>query len=568
MPEPTLCHRPLANCAPVRTVLIAAVLALPLAAAADSSLTARLLAPVAGPGLEQTAELVLHFFPGDGEAIVQVVLAVPTDQIRILRAVAVRGATRLDAGRVLLDYAARPIGAHDVDTVAVTLQALRLGSIPWSLTVATNVDSAATVPRRFETPLRVQPPAVVTAGLEPTRVYPGEVTRIAVTVVGRDASGQPLAGIDVAWPEGLQTTGTAESIARGDTLRSEWPVRVSRAAGAPIGLTVTARVGALRASPVHVPPLRVAPLPVFAAAFAATALVGQETTVRLRWDNPGTEAIAFAALTAEVPAGCAHASLVDRAAGARLEADEEKGSLRVQVAGPGQIDPGQTVAVDVRLTPSGSGPFAWSAGCQPPDRPAPVPLRGAVVTAMGPAPTAGLRAESLATDLELASSGLRRALVAALEALPAPPGTAVAIVADHPDDGNWVVEGLLTELLLARGLRVLDEPGSVGHALHYRLADAEVVYSPLHAGLNPFGASRRRDARAEVFLRLEDPGTRILWTRRVSSRAGDTAQAAAAPWLGGAKGIAQAQVDPDHRAVEFGLSGLIVGGLFFVFFAP
>ncbi len=32
--------------------------------------------------------------------------------------------------------------------------------------------------------------------------------------------------------------------------------------------------------------------------------------------------------------------------------------------------------------------------------------------------------------------------------------------------------------------------------------------------------------------------------------------------------VDRVEVDPDYRAVEISLSGLIVGGLFFVFFVP
>lgn len=558
------------NSRPGLSALVILLVGLPLAAAGRSSLTARVLDAVAGPDLEQTARVVVDYFPGDGEAIVGATVAPSTDAVRILSARAGRAQARLEAGEIRLDYRARPIGSHTVDTVAVTLVASGIGAIPWALSLSTNVDRGQATADRFEAVLLVEPPLEARGWMAPTQVYPGETTQVTMSVVGRARDGGPLAGADVAWPEAVHTAGATRTVASGDTIHCEFAVRVAVDADTPLGLTVTARGGALRSSPVAVEPLRVAPVPAFRARTLAPALAGQVAWLQLVWANGGAEAIPYAALTASAQAGWAQGT--GRTAGLRLEADEDKGSLRATVAGPGQIAPGDSLAVDLEVTPTGSGPYAWAAGYQPPDRPAPVALGGAVVHVTAAPATAGM-SDSVAppTDLELAGGGLRRELAAALAEMPVGQGSALTVDADQKDEGNWVVEGLLTELLLERGLRVLVAPeaGPPGvHALRYRLVDAEVVYYPVRGGLSPFGRGRRRESRVEVFLRLEDPLSRVLWARQVVSRAGDTAPAAAAPWLGGAKGIAQAQVEPDHRAVEVGLSGLIVGGLFFVFFAP
>ena len=177
-------------------------------------------------------------------------------------------------------------------------------------------------------------------------------------------------------------------------------------------------------------------------------------------------------------------------------------------------------------------------------------------------------ATSLArTDLELARDGLELELRQALASLPLARGAILRLSESRSDDGNWVVEGLLTDLLLERGVRVLAD-SSAASVLHYRLADARVVYSPSGSGWNMFDDKQRRDARMEVLLRLEDADGRVRWVRRVTSQNGEAMVPAAAAWLGGAKGVNQVAVTADHRAVEIGLSGLIAGGLFFVFFAP
>ena len=71
-----------------------------------------------------------------------------------------------------------------------------------------------------------------------------------------------------------------------------------------------------------------------------------------------------------------------------------------------------------------------------------------------------------------------------------------------------------------------------------------------------------------VYLRLEDAGQRVLWVGRVDGRKEDPSVSQSAAWLGAGEGFPQSQVEPDHRYLELGLSGIIVGGLLFIFFAP
>ena len=124
----------------------------------------------------------------------------------------------------------------------------------------------------------------------------------------------------------------------------------------------------------------------------------------------------------------------------------------------------------------------------------------------------------------------------------------------------------MTRGLLRRGVRVLTDGGR--HVLRYRVADAGVVYSPAGLSFGPFGGGRGREGRAVVYLRLEDTAQRVLWVRRVDGRRQDSSVSQPAAWLSAGEGFPQAEVEADHRYLELGLSGLIVGGLLFIFFAP
>ena len=115
-------------------------------------------------------------------------------------------------------------------------------------------------------------------------------------------------------------------------------------------------------------------------------------------------------------------------------------------------------------------------------------------------------------------------------------------------------------------MRVLTD--GAPHVLRYRVAEARVVYSSGGLSFGPFGGAPRREARAVVYLRLEDDGQRVLWVRRLEGRKRDPAVSQPASWLSSGDGFPQSRVEPDHRYLELGLSGAIVGGLLFIFFAP
>jgi TolB-like protein len=248
-----------------------------------------------------------------------------------------------------------------------------------------------------------------------------------------------------------------------------------------------------------------------------------------------------------------------------VETEFEGDAVEVRLNGPGELAPGEDRSVELDLTPTGTGPFAWTGGFRPPGRESSLDLGLSVVRVVAPA---GPQAEPAAevTDLELVSQGLRAELETAIDAIPLPRGAAVSLATEEEDDADWVVEGLVTRGLLRRGVRVLarDAP----HVLRYRVADARVVYSTAGSSFGLFGSARRREARAVVYLRLEDAGQRVLWVRRLDGRQQDPAVSQPAGWLSAGEGFPQSRIEPDRRYLELGLSGAILGGLLFIFFAP
>lgn len=536
-----------------------------------STLTARFVAPVAGPDVEQTAQLVLGFFPADGEAILGASVRFD-DGLEVLSVASSRGRAHLDGRSAHLDFTEAPVGERVSDTLTVVLRTSRRGSLPVAVQLRSNTDRDPNAAYVTQVHLETQAPMGVRVSADLERLYPGEAVDVTLTVTNEDAAGRRLEGLGVNWPAPVTTEpGKVHlgPIEAGALARQRWPLRLAPNTRGTLAVTLSARGGGLLASPLAPVAFTVAAVPGFEAVLpdGGTAIRQQATEIRLRWTNRSPDPIAYEALRASIGGGFAAVEISGRAAGSRLEADAETGSVTVRVRGPGELAPGAAHVVVLTATPTGAGPFAWSAGFQPPDRESWLPLRGAVVHVLAPEGDTPGRAPVTATDLELASQGLRSAMHTALAGVPLARAASVSLAADQKDDANWVVEGLLNELLLQREVRVLAD-SAAAHTLHYRVADARVVYHPSSSGWKPLASGQRRDARVEVLLRLEDDRQHILWANRVVGRSEDPATNNAAKWLGGAKGITQAVVEADHRTVEFGLSGIIMGGLFFVFFAP
>ena len=72
----------------------------------------------------------------------------------------------------------------------------------------------------------------------------------------------------------------------------------------------------------------------------------------------------------------------------------------------------------------------------------------------------------------------------------------------------------------------------------------------------------------DVFLSLQDAKSRLTWIRRISGYEVETLAVENSQWLRGSGSVGRATVDPGNKAVEIGLSSVILGGLFFIFFVP
>ena len=554
-------------------------------ASARSTLSARLDQPaIAGPALDQQSILYLHYFPGDGEAIVSAELKC-LGNARLHNARSVLGKAHLEEASIGIDYAARPLAGEHIDTLYIDLAAAGLETIGWSAAIHSSLDPQGAPAHQVEFDLAVRPPPAISWSIEPQRVYQGEHFDLRAIVRFDDASGPPLEELnwtwppELSWPDGNAPQRWAGRLAPGQSDTLSWTVRVAPAHLGPLPLAVTARVAGQSPVELATRHLQVDPLPVMAlepgfmmAVEAGFMEVGKRGPITCIWRNESTSPIGLAALRLQVPAAFSDVSLVEGPPGAALVQSDEDAVPSLLVSGLDRLDAGAAIRVTLEAVPQRPGPFTWQSACKPLGREHFIPLRGANTVRVVWKEMAQARGDKkqTPTDLQLINKAFVLALDHQVEALPLPLGTRLFLQAeDHKNEANWVVEDALIETLQGRGYQVLvrqpeDAPADV---FYYRLVRARVVYSPASRRLLFWSNEQRRDAYGDLFLRVETATDHIVrWDRRVQAYRSDMVPKGLHEVLGGGDMVEQTVLKPENKALVRGLSGGILGGLFYIFF--
>ena len=239
-------------------------------ASARSTLSARLDQPaIAGPALDQQSILYLHYFPGDGEAIVSADLqCLGNAQLQSVRSAL--GKAQLEAASIAIDYAARPLAGEHIDTLYIDLVAAELGTIDWSAAIHSSLDSQGTPAHQIEFDLAVRPPPAISWSIEPPRVYQGERFDLRAIVRLDDATGPPLEELnwtwppELSWPAGDAPQRWAGSLSPGQADTLSWTVLVDPTHLGPLPLAVAAQVSGQSPVDLATQHLQVDPLPVMA----------------------------------------------------------------------------------------------------------------------------------------------------------------------------------------------------------------------------------------------------------------------------------------------------------------
>ena len=565
--------------------VVVALWAAVVPASARSTLSARLDQPaIAGPALDQQSILYLHYFPGDGEAIVSAELK-SLGNARLQNVRSALGKAQLEEESIAIDYAARPLAGEHIDTLYIYLAAAEVGNIDWSAAIYSSLDPQGAPAHQVEFDLKVRPPPAISWSIEPQRVYQGERFDLRTIVRFDDASGPPLEELnwtwppELSWPEGDAPQRWEGSLATGQSDTLSWTVRVASTHLGPLPLAVTAQVSGQSPVDLAAQHLQVDPLPVMAlepgfmmALKPEFMEVGKRGPITCIWRNESADPIGLSALRLQVAPAFSDVSLVEGPPGAALVQSDEDAAPSLLVSGLDSLEAGAAIRVTLEAVPQRPGPFTWQSACKPVGREHFIPLRGAnTIRVMWKemAQAQGGKKQT-STDLQLINQAFVSALNHQMDALPLSPGTRLFLQAeDRKNEANWVVEDALIETLQDRGYQVLvrqpeDAPADV---VYYRLVRARVVYSPTARRLLPWGNEQRRDAYGDLFLRMETTADRIVrWDRRVQAYSSDVVPKGLHEVLGGGDMVEQTVITPENKAIVRGLSAGILGGLFYIFF--
>ena len=565
--------------------VVVALWAAVVPASARSTLSARLDQPaIAGPALDQQAILYLHYFPGDGEAIVSAELKC-LGNARLQNVRSALGQAQLAEASVGIDYAARPLAGEHIDTLYIDLAAAEMGTIGWAAAIYSSLDPQGAPAHQVEFELGVRPPPAISWSVEPQRVYQGEHFDLRAIVRFDEAAGPPLEELSwawppqLSWPEGDAPQPWKGSLAPGQADTLSWAVRVAQTHLGPLPLAATARVAGQSPVGLAARHLQVDPLPVMEleagfmmALEPAFMEVGKRGPVTCLWRNESAGPIGLEALRLQVPPAFSDVSLVEGPPGAALVQSDEEATPSLIVSGLDSLDAGAAIRVTLEAVPQRPGPFTWQSACKPVGREQFIPLRG--VNTVRVVWKEMVRAQGderqTPTDLQLINQAFVRALDHQMGALPLALGTRLFLEAeDHKNEANWVVEDALIETLQRRGYQVLvrqpeDAPADV---FYYRLVRARAVYSPAPRRLLFWGNEQRRDAYGDLFLRVETAADRIVrWDRRVQAYSSDMVPKGIHEVLGGGDMVEQMVLKPENKAIVRGLTAGILGGLFYIFF--
>ena len=549
-------------------------------------------AAVAGPGLEHVLTLFLSYFPGDGEAVLLTEVDFDPKVLAVAGATSTAGAATLHSGRIEIDYGSAPLAEVAEDTLRITTTPGE--SLEFDLRTYSSLEGKAEPAHASRFSLAVGSPIPVAITARPTAVYPGVPVALAMSIRNLDPGGRPVESLLWEWPEALQLldgareTDLAAPVEGGDSVAVTLDLQVRTGATETVVLEGMAGSGAVYGSPLPAVELELLPVPSASAAFpGGRALKGSTSELQFTWRNDSQTSIPVGELRAPIPDSFRDISVKEGSAEAARAALESTPSEQVSLGWPspwphlvvrpesGELAPGDRVQVTLVLRPTRSGLFACESAFFPEAGGDPIPLSGDVaVRVVEEEPQAGKQAgdakSEARTDLEAVQGALQAQVRRELADLPLAAGSRIDLEAAKKDDRNWIAEDVLTAELIRKGYRVAvdsaDEGEDSGASLSYRVVDARVVYT--QKGWNPLAPKRRREAIGDLFLAFENTDRELSWIRRIQGYGAENVPSEGTQWLGGSETVDRVSVDPGNKAVEIGISGLIVGGLFFVFFVP
>jgi hypothetical protein len=563
---------------------ILVLLALSSAAQARSTFAARFAKEaIAGPGQVREAVLYLHYFAGDGEAIVRSEFACETAGVRLVNVRSTLGTAAVNEIGIAVDYSNKPLGGERVDTLLIDLDMAVTDQLTrWRGQIYSSLEDVGKAAHTAYFPLAVESPLKVQIEATPARVFPGEDVALELVVHNADTQGRALAAIQWMLPEGFSVnseqveTRWKKGLAPGQRDTLKWQVRIDPRQAESVVLQGVVQGQQIHGSSIPKVEIEVAPVPHARLNLETPVLtVGERANLVFEVFNPGDVAIELDELRLEVPSVFTAVELLQHTDKAKIVSSEGGRGQDVIWQGIGTLSPGQKMGLALAAKPIKSGPFNWDSYFKPARHFWFVPVRGEatlVHVVRGQQEDLAEQKISYATDLQLVSNAFGAAVANRLKDLPLPPGRRIYLRADAKHNGNWVVEDILHQALPERGYEITfkdpQEESLESTVMHYRLVDARVVYSPNKKRWGLFDGGRRREVFGDLLLRLQNAAGTVLWADRIETYGTDEVSSAAAQLLGESEVVERTEIAADNKVVELGLTGSIIGGLVYIFFVP
>ena len=536
---------------------------------------------IAGPGIVQVVPLFVHLFPGDGEAILECDLEVDPAAVELISATSTLGKVISVTPSLLIDYRERPAAGEQIDTVHVTISSRAMSESAWTGRIVSSARPEGPPAHVGRFRLGVEPKLEFAIGLEPTRLFPGQLTEVVVTVANNDQAGRALKQIDWIWPasfvvqEGEPRYEWAVPLAAGETDTLLWQVEVD---GSGIdsarleisGLGATERLNGSPFDPVFVTREF---LPRVEARMASPFMeLGRAGEIVFVWSNTSSDTIEIDEFELQIPEAFTDVQLVDGGPKAEMTTDDK--GRTVVMSGVGELVPGGEFQLRLDCNPTLPGRFSWPSRVVPANHfwKITLPDDAVVPVALPGSDEAATSADDdYLTDLQMLGGALSLSLDRQLASLSLPAGTVIHLRPDSEKEKNWIVEDALTQALIARGYEIslvdFDGDGADGGILSYRLVDTRVVYSPNRTGFLRNDGRKSREAFGDLFLTLQLEG-KFVWTSRVPAYARDAVPSDHVDMLGGSDIVERTVVQADNKLVARTLSASILGGLLYIFFVP
>jgi len=532
---------------------------------------------IAGPEVAHEIALYLHYFPGDGEAIVDARVRFDVDGSELQGCRSALGKARLKGTELDVSYRQKPLAHESVDTLYIELVPGRNREvIRGTAEIFSSLDGGRKSAHAAEVTLALQPLLELEVEVVPPQVFLGERVDLQLIVRNVDGRGRAIDEVVWDWPDGLILLKGLNSIrwdgglqiGERDTLSLQAFVESTGDGG--LALIGRANARGVSGSPMPDAVLQVAPLPaVILSAGADLLQVGEVATLTYEWLNGSDEKIELDELRLEI--GDAFDRVTASGQG-EPRVDREDGRSAILLEGT-ELEPGSSVSIELEVRPLRSGPFNLRGFARPAGRREFIPLEGdteirvALGLERGKVERGGV---DMRTDLQVVSRALSGPLQEKLAELPLSPGVQMYLQAEEKGSQNWIVEDALMAALRKQGMEIrLGQPESEARALrtlHYRIVEARVVYSPLQRGWKLWGGQRQRQAFGDLFLRLAQADGQVVWSGRIKAYGRDQVDAGDAEKLGAGEVVKRTMVAPDNKWIERGLSASIISSLFYIFF--